>query len=1039
MTSRVTICPRILLSKCTPRTYISRRNLSSSAVRLSDEAPSTSEAPLDSKAYSKTLFLPKTSFPLWSNPAEVEGQYRSITCDTLYRWQWNYAKGPLFVLHDGPPYANGDLHMGHALNKILKDIINRYHVSLGHRVHYVPGWDCHGLPIENKALQDLNRSFSALSSGDIRSAARDTALREISSQQSQFQALGIMADWDSEEGTYRTLDHSYEMRQLRIFQKMVEKGMIYRHYRPVHYSPSSRSALAEAELVYKDDHVSHSVFVKFQVDRDSPIQNDTLKQLLATETSVNLLVWTTTPWTLTANMGIAINPELTYAAVKTIEKEPQGDVIIVSYDRLEHLTPAIGQTDLLVTFKGSELIDLRYTAIFSKLVPASEPLKIISASHVTAESGTGLVHCAPAHGAEDYHAFLSLGLISTSHNIICHVDKEGQFNRNVADVVGDDAAGKLVGRAVLTDGSRAVVELLREMGSLVKIQRVKHRYPYDWKTNEPIIVTATSQWFANLDDIKDKALAALENVSFFPPVSQNRLESFVRSRSEWCISRQRVWGVPIPSLHHIEKDTAILDSTTLEHILSVLEEKGVAHWWDGPVEDFLTPSLLQQAPASSWRKGTDTMDVWFDSGTSWSMLPEMGVGKDDTTGRKFDADVCLEGSDQHRGWFQSQMLTSIGAAPADSDPASPYGALITHGMVLDEKGKKMSKSLGNIISPLTVINGGKDKKLEPVYGADVLRLWVATIDYWRDVSIGPTVLAQVAESMRKIRNSARFCLGNIGDKQTFKRVPREKMGLAERYVMHELYQLEQTALEAYASYNFLKVVNALSHFANITLSSLYFDITKDCLYADTPGGQQRRAVMTVLEHILTTMTKVMAPILPHLAEEIHAHWKADGKSVFTTPWIPLDPQWKDLHASQDMTSLFVVRDAVLALLEHARGKKNMKSSLEAEIDIIFPENVSQGENALLDVIRREEKFLKTLFIVSDALIVEEEYIGSYDDPKYAPSWLYITSIAIPGLDEDARLHLHVRSPILQKCPRCWTYTRQEEQNLCKRCKKVLRQ
>ncbi|KAJ3532236.1 hypothetical protein NMY22_g7819 [Coprinellus aureogranulatus] len=523
------------------------------------------KAKADSKAFAKTLQLPTTPFPLFADAKVVEEKYRELTCDKLYKWQWENNTGPRFVFHDGPPYANGDLHMGHALNKVLKDMINRFHLLQGRRVHYVPGWDCHGLPIENKTLKELKKDVSQLSSNEIRTACEATALREVSSQKAQFKPLGIMADWDSQERTYRTLDHQYEMRQLRIFQKMVEKGLIYRHYRPVHYSPSSLSALAEAELEYKDDHVSHSVYVTFDLESSN---SQDVKDVMS-QNRVKLLVWTTTPWTLTANMGIAVNPDMVYALVRS-----GNAVYIVAEERLEYLSDVLGEAEVLVKITGAELVGTTYRPIFGELPGASQATKnVMPAAHVTSESGTGLVHCAPAHGTEDYQAFRSLGLISNAHQMLCHVGSAGEFIEGVSEVVGRDAAAKLVKKSVLKDGSKAAVDLLRDVGQLVKVKRIKHRYPYDWKTNEPIILTATSQWFANLDNIKDNALEALEEVSFIPPVSRNRLEAFVKSRSEWCISRQRVWGVPIPALYEVATDKAILDSQTLDHILSVLEEK----------------------------------------------------------------------------------------------------------------------------------------------------------------------------------------------------------------------------------------------------------------------------------------------------------------------------------------------------------------------------------------------------------------------------------------------------------------------------------
>ncbi|KAI6099470.1 tRNA synthetases class I-domain-containing protein [Pisolithus croceorrhizus] len=1014
---------------------------------------------LDPKAFSKTLLLPKTSFPLWPDPSKTEVPFRKKTCDDLYRWQVRHARGPLFVLHDGPPYANGHLHIGHALNKILKDIINRYHVSIGDRVHYVPGWDCHGLPIENKALQDLKGDPHTLAPDTIRSAARETAEREMSTQQEEFKQFGIMADW-SPESTYRTLDHVYEIRQLRVFQQMVSKGLIYRHYRPVYYSPSSRSALAEAELVYKDDHVSHAVHVSFTVDAmDNP---SSLAERLAPSDAreevmeelqrgmVKLLVWTTTPWTLTANMGIAVHPDLTYVVARS-QRRP--GLLVLAKDRLsalEHILGSHSEIKVISEIPGTQLVGLRYRGLFSS--PSTSDavsaysnsgsshrlLQVISAAHVTPDTGTGLVHCAPAHGTEDYQAFRSQGLLDSG--LLCHVDRDGKFSGNVRDVMsGIEGSGDLVGLEVLKSGSKAIVALLERTGSLLSVERFRHRYPYDWKTDEPVIVTATSQWFANLDNIKEDALTALENVAFFPPGSQNRLTSFVRSRSEWCISRQRVWGVPIPALHHIPSGAAILTASSLTHILDILDRKGVGYWWDGPVSEFVNSELAAQyggeVSERTWRKSTDTMDVWFDSGTSWAMLP---FGEEH--GRTHRADVCLEGSDQHRGWFQSQLLTAVGVSNASGKKAtSPYGTLITHGMVLDESGRKMSKSLGNVISPLTVINGGLHKKKEPAYGTDVLRLWAATVEYWRDMSIGPTVLAQTAESMRKIRNSARFILGNIGaTKQKMKDhgqgnlppVAKESLGLAERYVMNELYKLEQSALQGYATYNFPRVMTALVNFANITLSSLYFDITKDVLYANDVCSFERRAVVDTLERILRTMTSVLAPVLPHLAEEIHDQYADNAQlSFFTQKWSPLSAEWSDCLAEKDMESLLGVRSVVLALLERARGDKNLKSALEAKVTIALP---SDTNTELVGLLKREEAFLNTLFIVSDVELLDASSRG----PTSAV-WSYTETMKVPG-SPDAEITILVTPATLSKCPRCWTYTRPEHKELCSRCQDVVK-
>ncbi|PPQ69799.1 hypothetical protein CVT24_003075 [Panaeolus cyanescens] len=1000
----------------------------------------SASTPAKPPSFSDTLALPRTSFPLRRDPKDIDEDYQKLSCDELYKWQWKNAEGPLFVFHDGPPYANGDLHMGTQAQ--FMEIFDSKPLIFS---SYVPGWDCHGLPIENKAMKDLDMDPLKTSPLVIREAARKTALREIDSQKAQFRTMGIMADWDSAEDTYRTLDKHYTIRQLRIFQKMVEKGLIYRQHRPVYYSPSSRSALAEAELEYVDNHNSDSVYVQFTLPLEQlKHKNPLFRNELEGVSTASLLVWTTTPWTLTANMGIAVHRDLEYEIVKATDQalEHAGQLFVIATERREALQNILGSIETICSFTGSDLVGCTYQPIFSSSA-LGQSLPIIHASHVTSQSGTGLVHCAPAHGAEDYLAFRSNGLLAGTGTggMVCHVNMEGQFSSEVSEVVGSDAAEQIVGKDILGKGNKAMIALLQQNGKVIKVQRIQHRYPYDWKTKKPVVVIATSQWFADLEKIKSKALTALEDVHFFPEHSRNRLESFIQSRSEWCISRQRVWGVPIPALYHIQSNKVVLDGPTLGHIISVMESKGVT-WWDGAIEDFVPPWLMTEEyiPAGStkpmseiWMKGQDTMDVWFDSGTSWSMLAEMGVGRgqDPVAPRKHDADMCLEGSDQHRGWFQSQLLTAIGSKDEKEGPVSPYAGLITHGMVLDEKGKKMSKSLGNIISPMSIITGTPTNKKDAAYGINVLRMWAASVDYWKDMSIGPTVISQAVESLRKLRNSARFCLGNMGDAETMKnmeRVPKSKMGLAERYMMNELYTLEQTALEGYRTYDFPKVMNALNNFTNITLSSLYFDITKDCLYANSLSSIERRAVVTVLEKVLETLTRVMAPVLPYLAEEIHATWKKDGKSVFMTPWTPLGEEWKDAQAAEDMSSLLALRGDVLVLLEKARAAKQIKSALEAEVDIIIPDSLV--DNKFVELLRQEENFLKTLFIVSDALILDEGSLGTS-----SPAWVHSHTVDIRGTDES--IAVRVRPATLHKCPRCWTYTRPENDHLCGRCSDVI--
>ncbi|GJE93748.1 isoleucyl-tRNA synthetase [Phanerochaete sordida] len=974
-------------------------------------------------SYKSTIKLPNTRFG--AKRVQNSAIVRKTTED-LYKWQWENAKGPLFVFHDGPPYANGDLHMGHALNKILKDIINRYHVSLGERVHYIPGWDCHGLPIEQKVLKALRKDVDEVSSVTIRQEAEQYAKEQVESQKSQFKNLLIMANWD-QDSTYRTMDHDYEMRQLHIFQKMVERGLIFRQHRPVHYSPSSQSALAESELEYKDDHVSHSAYVSFELDSASAAQ------LKGVSGPVRLLVWTTTPWTLTANMGIAVHPDMEY--VTAYNSAAKSATYIFAADLLEDLKPILDGMGLDVVnteprILGSTLAGMEYRPLFSASDNTSPSLPVFTSLHVTPDNGTGLVHLAPAHGQEDYELFRSRGLTS---DMLCHVDYKGRFTPSVAAVVGDALAERIVGQEVLGSGSKSVCDILGELGALHKVQRYKHRYPYDWKSGEPIIMMATSQWFANLDAIKDDAIRSLQDVDFYPAISRNRLEAFVSSRSEWCISRQRVWGVPIPALYHLPTERAILTPESLTHILGVLQEKGTRHWWDGPVSDFVPPSLLVPGEdvSAAWSKGTDTMDVWFDSGTSWAMLEGLaGVATSQKVPGRL-ADVALEGSDQHRGWFQSQLLTAIATAPPAKPPVAPYGALITHGMVLDSAGRKMSKSLGNITLPATVINGGKDLKKDPAYGAEVLRLWVATVEVGVDMSIGDTILKQCQISHNKIRNTLRFLLGVVEDRRLLdeEKVPKGQLSLIDRYVMHELYKLEKTAREGYATYNFPKVVAAVTTFANVTLSRLYFSCTKDSLYCDPESALRRRAIVTVMDQVLETITKIIAPILPECAEEAHQTRYPVGTevpSVFCTPWQPLAEEWHDPQLEADVKPMLSVRDFVNGLIEKARLQKKIKGSPMVDVDLL----ISQADDRVMNLLRREVDALTQLFIVAKVNV-----INSKEFEPLTNGWTFTRTLRVPGSKHDVTVRVQAAEG--SRCDRCWTHTAPKGESICGRCAEAL--
>ncbi|KAK9894284.1 isoleucyl-tRNA synthetase [Cystobasidium minutum MCA 4210] len=890
---------------------LSRRHLHISR-RLA--AQTTANKSSNDKAFAKTLLLPKTDFPLRADAANREKLFRKKTTETLYKWQWSEKLRPLFVLHDGPPYANGNVHIGHALNKILKDVINRYKLLRGYRIHYMPGFDCHGLPIEHKALKQLEADHRQMDPLEVRKVARKTAEKAIKVQMKEFKDFGIMTDWDN---VYRTYDRSYEIRQLRVFQTMLKKGLIYRQEKPVLWSPSSRTALAEAEIEYKEDHVSETVYVHFPLmTRGKKLEEVIAQHPELADKTVSLVIWTTTPWTLPANMFVAYGKNIEYCLVQS-----SSGYLIVARDRVEALSQLTGgHLQILSTFRGDDLQGSRYTPPYLTAAARETGLPVVSADYVTADSGTGLVHSAPAHGMDDYAAWKAQEAESESANttMASYVDADGQYGGNLSsEIVSPDVTG-LVGASVLSDAPAKVIEDLKARGLLLASAKIRHKYPHDWRTKQPVIVRSTPQWFANVENIKTQAVNALQSVNFVPDQGRNRLEAFTRSRSEWCISRQRSWGVPIPMLFDVKTGTPNMDDSVLSHIVAVLAEKGIDHWWRGAVEDFLPPSM--QNTSSSYYKGTDTMDVWFDSGVSWTGIEELlqaeGLGT-----RTPLTEAYLEGSDQHRGWFQSSLLTSIAVKGV-----APFANVITHGFVLDKDGVKMSKSIGNVISPLTVINGGDDKAKLPAYGTDVLRFWAASSGYTRDVTCSMDTISGSAETLRKIRNTLRFILGNLSNATPEERSLPSSLSFVDRYVLHELSQLSKNVREAYDEYQFNKGLAGVTQYCTSVLSSFYFGIIKDSLYADSATSSRRTAIVYTLQQVLSRLTYAIAPVTPHLAEDVWQHWPSSGRSgtesFFQKTWQDQDlPREDDQFISIMNTMLQLRREAMAAIEAARRGER----------------------------------------------------------------------------------------------------------------------
>ncbi|KAI1502935.1 isoleucyl-tRNA synthetase [Biscogniauxia marginata] len=968
-----------------------------------------------SKSWSATLRLPKSTFPPRPLP-QYRGQYIKQCANDFYEWQkHNRPADSTFVLHDGPPYANGSLHVGHALNKTLKDMILRFKVQQGRQVDYVPGWDCHGLPIELKALEKSQEA--KLTPLEIRKSARNLASNTVLKQMASFRSYGIMADWDQR---WTTMDAAYEMRQLRLFQKMVKKELIYRKFKPVYWSPSSRTALAEAELEYKDDHISHAAWIRFPVV-DSWKMLPQLEDLQAkVKGTLYAVIWTTTPWTLPANRAIAIHDDLEYCIVRDGE-----DGLLIAATRLDTLLEKMAKKskdspgelatspDVLGTFEGRQLRSLEYSnKLRGKTAP---PQPIIHADFVSADSGSGLVHLAPGHGFDDYEVCSSLGI-----PISAPIDDQGKFTK---DAFPDSPEVLLSAPSVNEGGGRAVLDLIRPDGDVLFVERYRHKYPYDWRAKQPVIIRATEQWFADVASIKEEALEALKDVRFTPETGRKRLESFVQGRSEWCISRQRAWGVPIPALYD-ETGAAVVSEEIVDHIISVIQERGTHAWWSDAADD---PAWIPKSlNGGQFRRGTDTMDVWFDSGSSWSMM----------SGR---ADVYLEGTDQHRGWFQSSLLTRIAAA-SEADPkferGPPFKQLITHGFTLDQDGKKMSKSLGNVIEPQQVMDGtllppmkrkGKAAQGPPTYdalGPDALRLWVASSDYTGDVVIGVAVLQTIHTALIKYRTTIKMLLGSMHESAR-----TGPLTATDEIAIIQLQDTMDEVSQAFDNHEFNKGFSALNRWITNDLSAFYIETLKDRLYCGDGGG--------VLEPIFTGFLRMLAPMTPLLVEEAWDHrpeWMKQDESLthplnqlYSDPIIdPTRLMRNPSDLRSDIPVLMAVHGAIKAALERARNDKALGSSLQSSV-VLLPAGPGSPVGAVLEKYADE---LEAMFVVSSVEInspIPED-----------PEWVYrqqfeidVNGAVSPGGE------VVVLPPKDAKCPRCWRYVAPKEDTLCHRCGEVV--
>jgi isoleucyl-tRNA synthetase len=966
-------------------------------------------------SYKDTVNLPKTQFDMRANAVKREPELQKFWADhQIYEKLSQTNPGEPFILHDGPPYANGALHIGHAMNKTLKDIINKFQLLKGRKVRYVPGWDCHGLPIELKVLQAMKpEERQNLTPIELRHRAKEWALGQQRQQCESFMRYGVWGDWDH---PYLTMTPEYEAAQIGVFGQMVLKGYVYRGLKPVHWSPSSRTALAEAELEYPEGHTSRSIYAAF------PVVNlaESAQAFSPYLAELGVAIWTTTPWTIPANLAVAVNPELTYAVVEVSEKDVSADdlgaiaqqatetgkssgiffrYLIVAKELVERLSKLL---DVSLTVKAELPGKALEFSTYRHPLFERESLIVIGGDYVTTESGTGLVHTAPGHGEDDFRVGQQYGL-----PILSPVDDAGNFTKE---------AGPFAGLNVLKDANGAVIEALMEAKSLLKEETYAHRYPYDWRTKQPTIFRATEQWFASVEGFRDEALKAIAQVRWIPEQGENRITAMVADRSDWCISRQRSWGVPIPVFYDEETGEPLLNEDTINYVQSIFAEKGSDAWWELPIEELLPEPY--RSNGRTYRKGMDTMDVWFDSGSSWAAVAKQREGL------RYPVEMYLEGSDQHRGWFQSSLLTSVA-----TNGCAPYKTVLTHGFVLDEQGRKMSKSLGNVVDPNVVIEGGKNQKADPPYGADVLRLWVSSVDYSSDVPLGKNILKQMSDVYRKIRNTARFLLGNLHDFDPAKdAVPYAQLPELDRYMLHRMTEVFAEVTEAFESFQFFRFFQTVQNFCTVDLSNFYLDIAKDRLYISAADAPRRRSCQTVLAVAIANLARAIAPVLSHMAEDIWQFlpYKTPYESVFESGWVKLENEWKNPELAASWQQLRRIRFEVNKVLEQARAEKAIGSSLEAKVLLYVPDlelrQTLESMNPTDSLSSNGVDELRYLFLTSQVELLDSP--AALADLKYQSQ---SDALGVGVVDAEG-----------VKCDRCWNYSihvgeSQEHPLLCERC------
>ncbi len=949
--------------------------------------------------YAKTLNLPRTKFPMRANLPKLEPEI-------LKKWEKLsiYSKvisknktNPEYILHDGPPYANGHIHIGHALNKILKDIIVRYKNMNGFNALFIPGWDCHGLPVEHQLFKELNIKKEQIGKIEFRKKAKDYALKFVNLQKEEFKRLGVFGLWDK---AYLTLNPEYEAGVIRTFGKLVRNRFIYRSLKPVNWCINCETALAEAEVEY-ELRQSPSIYVKF------PLLNEkNVKLATCSLQPVYFLVWTTTPWTLTANVAVALNPDAEYVLVETYLGE-QKQFIIVVKNLLAHISQKLKIKNYRVvkTILGKHLAGLTLSHPF-----INRSSKIVLSELVSIQEGTGCVHIAPGHGEEDYQIGLKCKLPT-----IMPLDSRGKFIKNKTQY---DLPGWLDGEDI-SHANELIIEKLLERKFLVFKEEIQHSYPHCWRCKKPVIFRAVSQWFMNIDNLalRQRCLENIKKVKWFPVSSLERIKDMINLRPDWCLSRQRYWGVPIPALFCNHCNNSILDCKIIERIAGLIEKEGSDIWFNLELSQILPDGIkCHNCGGNVFKKGEDIIDVWFESGVS-----HFSVLMSQKHNLKFPAELYLEGNDQHRGWFQASLITSVAV-----NNRTPFEAVLTHGFVVDAQGRKMSKSKGNVVDPQDVI-----KEL----GADVLRMWVISCNYYQDVRISPQILGNVVDTYRKIRNTFKFLLGNLYDfnpKQD--RLNFDELDLIDKWALSKLTRLLQQIIIAYKNFDFYQIYRNMYDFYTVDMSSFYLDILKDRLYTFSPDSHLRLSSQTALYEILKILVNIMAPILPFTCEQVFEFMPRDEEcerviSVHLLNFPKVKTDWIDEDLENEFTILMNVRDIILKKLETKRIERLIGSSLEAEVNLyIFIPNLS-------NLLEKYKDDLETLLIVSKVNLVRK--LGNGKKTRLSDE---IKLINYKNLSSE--LIVEINKAKGSKCLRCWNWREEIGKDpgypdICDRCKKVM--